>query len=170
MAEYWDRITSPICNLTVVVDHNGVVLAITFDDEDGPPHDPAGRAHDPSRCAHVCSQLSEYLAGRRSTFDLTVDPRGTEFQRRVWAKVAEIPFGQTTTYGTLASRLGNPDTVRAVGRANGANPIPILIPCHRVVGADGSLVGYGGGLGLKAALLRLEGARLPGDAQRRFDF
>jgi len=88
----------------------------------------------------------------------------------VWAAVREIPFGRTSTYGAVADRLGDPKMVRAVGRANGANPIPILIPCHRVVGAGGDLVGYGGGLPLKAALLELEGARLPGDMQRRFDF
>jgi len=169
MAEYWDRIESPFCDLTVVVDHNGVVLEIRFAD-DQTPSAPAGSVHDPSRCAHAIVQLEEYLAGNRRTFDLMIDPRGTDFQRKVWAVVGQIPYGTTSTYGAVASRLGDPKTVRAVGGANGANPIPIVIPCHRVVGADGSLVGYGGGLPLKTALLELEGARLPGDAQRRFDF
>ena len=169
MAEYWDRIESPFCDLTVVVDYNGVVLEIRFAN-DQTFSAPAGSAHDPSRCAHAIVQLEEYLAGDRRTFDLMIDPRGTDFQRRVWAMVGQIPYGTTSTYGAVASRLGDPKTVRAVGGANGANPIPIVIPCHRVVGADGSLVGYGGGLPLKTALLGLEGARLPGDAQRRFDF
>lgn len=169
MAEYWDRIESPFCDLTVVVDQNGVVLEIHFANDQAPSA-PAETVHDPSRCAHAISQLQEYLSGNRQTFDLMVDPRGTDFQRRVWAMVGQIPYGTTSTYGAVASRLGDPKTVRAVGGANGANPIPIVIPCHRVVGADGSLVGYGGGLPLKTALLGLEGARLPGDAQRRFDF
>lgn len=169
MAEYWDRITSPICDLAVVVDANGVVLRIHFVD-DGTVPEPAGAQRHPDRCEEATRQISEYLAGHRRSFSLSVDPGGTDFQRRVWSAVGEIPFGRTSTYGAVAERLGDPKTVRAVGRANGANPIPILIPCHRVVGADGDLVGYGGGLPLKAALLELEGARLPGDTQRRFDF
>ena len=169
MAEYWERITSPICDFTVVVDANGVVLRIHLA-ADGTLPDPAGAERDPVRCHEATRQLSEYLAGRRRSFSLSVDPVGTDFQRRVWAAVGEIPFGRTSTYGAVAARLGDPKMVRAVGRANGANPIPILIPCHRVVGAGGDLVGYGGGLPLKAALLELEGARLPGDMQRRFDF
>ena len=169
MAEYWERITSPICDFTVVVDANGVVLRIHLAADATLP-DPAGAERDPVRCHEAIRQLSEYLAGRRRSFSLSVDPVGTDFQRRVWAAVGEIPFGRTSTYGAVADRLGDPKMVRAVGRANGANPIPILIPCHRVVGAGGDLVGYGGGLPLKAALLELEGARLPGDMQRRFDF
>ncbi len=169
MAEYWDRITSPICDLTVVVDANGVVLRILLVDDESLP-DPGGAERHPVRCEEVTRQLSEYLAGRRRSFSLSVDPGGTDFQRRVWAAVGEIPYGRTSTYGAVAERLGDPKTVRAVGRANGANPIPIVIPCHRVVGADGNLVGYGGGLPLKSALLELEGARLPGDTQRRFEF
>lgn len=110
-------------------------------------------------------QLEEYFAGRRREFDLPLEPRGTEFQRRVWQRLTRIAYGDTTTYGALASDLGNPKGSRAVGLANGSNPIPIVIPCHRVIGADGSLTGFGGGLAIKSALLELERAaaqpRLP---------
>lgn len=101
-------------------------------------------------------QIDEYFAGTRREFDLPLDARGTEFQRRVWERLLHIPYGETTTYGALARELGDPGASRAVGLANGSNPIPIVIPCHRVIGADGSLTGFGGGLPIKAALLELE--------------
>lgn len=104
----------------------------------------------------TAEQLCEYFAGSRQTFDLPLEPRGTEFQRRVWNALCEIPYGETRSYGEIAQRVGNPKASRAVGMANHRNPIPILIPCHRVIGADGSLVGYGGGLGVKRYLLDLE--------------
>ena len=107
-------------------------------------------------------QLEEYFAGQRREFELPLEPRGTEFQRRVWQRLTQIAYGDTTTYGALADDLGNPNGSRAVGLANGSNPIPIVIPCHRVIGADGSLTGFGGGLAIKSALLELErGARQP---------
>jgi methylated-DNA-[protein]-cysteine S-methyltransferase len=112
--------------------------------------------HDPDALGEAAAQLGQYFAGERTGFDLELSPHGTEFQQRVWAMLREIPFGETTTYGTLADRLGNPRTVRAVGLANGRNPIAVIIPCHRVIGADGSLVGFGGGLERKRALLDLE--------------
>ena len=105
------------------------------------------------------AQLDEYFAGERREFDLPLDPRGTEFQRRVWQRLLHIDYGETTTYGALARELGDPGASRAVGLANGSNPIPIVIPCHRVIGADGSLTGFGGGLPIKAALLELERVR-----------
>ena len=108
--------------------------------------------------------------GRCRSFELDLAPSGTEFQQQVWDEVSRIPYGGTRSYGEVARRLRKPTAVRAVGTANGANPIPIVIPCHRVVGADGSLVGYGGGLDVKAALLEHEGVRLPTDAQLRFAF
>ena len=101
-------------------------------------------------------QLLEYLSGARRQFDLPFDLRGTAFQRMVWEAVAAIPYGETMTYGAIAARLGKPSAARAVGAANGANPLPIFVPCHRVLGADGSLTGYGGGLPIKRALLELE--------------
>ncbi|MCY1435576.1 Methylated-DNA--protein-cysteine methyltransferase [compost metagenome] len=108
----------------------------------------------------VVRQLDEYFAGKRQTFDLPLAPRGTQFQREVWQALLEIPFGRTTCYAELAERIGRPKAMRAVGAANGANPIAVIIPCHRVIGRDGSLTGYGGGLERKELLLRLEGAWL----------
>lgn len=102
-------------------------------------------------------QLQEYFAGRRQHFDLPLAAQGTGFQKQVWAALQQIPFGHTISYGELARRIGNEKAVRAVGLANGRNPISIVVPCHRVIGASGSLTGYGGGLERKAFLLKLEG-------------
>lgn len=101
-------------------------------------------------------QLSAYFAGKLREFDLPVVPDGTSFQRSVWKQLQKIPYGETISYAELARRIGNPKAVRAVGLANGSNPISIVIPCHRVIGSNGSLVGYGGGLPIKQALLSLE--------------
>jgi methylated-DNA-[protein]-cysteine S-methyltransferase len=101
-------------------------------------------------------QLREYFAGRRTEFDLPVEPAGTSFQRSVWRRLQEIPYGETISYGELARRVGKPQAARAVGAANGRNPIPIVIPCHRVIGSNGALTGFGGGLPIKEALLALE--------------
>ncbi|MCC6990443.1 MAG: methylated-DNA--[protein]-cysteine S-methyltransferase [Acidobacteria bacterium] len=106
--------------------------------------------------AEPVRQLKAYFAGRLRAFDLAVDPAGTAFQTRVWTALREIPYGETISYGELARRIGDPKAVRAVGLANGANPVSIVIPCHRVIGANGTLVGYGGGLPIKRALLSLE--------------
>ena len=104
-------------------------------------------------------QLVEYFRGERQEFDLPLAPSGTEFQRRVWQRLLAIEYGATTTYGALAQELGDPNASRAVGLANGSNPIPIIIPCHRVIGANGALTGFGGGLPVKSALLALERSR-----------
>jgi methylated-DNA-[protein]-cysteine S-methyltransferase len=104
----------------------------------------------------IAAQLREYFAGGRRRFEIQVEPRGTEFQRRVWRALLDIPYGETTSYGALAGRLGDVKATRAVGLANGANPIAIVIPCHRVIGAGGALTGFGGGLPTKRALLDLE--------------
>jgi methylated-DNA-[protein]-cysteine S-methyltransferase len=104
----------------------------------------------------AAEQLHAYFAGERERFDLSLSLNGTEFQRRVWAIVASIPYGTATTYGALADALGRPTAWRAVGAANGRNPLPIVIPCHRVVGVSGGLTGYGGGIERKRALLALE--------------
>jgi methylated-DNA-[protein]-cysteine S-methyltransferase len=101
-------------------------------------------------------QLKEYFAGKRADFDLPLAPEGTSFQRSVWERLREIPYGETISYGELAKRVGNPKASRAVGAANGCNPIPIVIPCHRVIGANGKLTGFGGGLPTKEKLLALE--------------
>ncbi|MBI3791706.1 MAG: methylated-DNA--[protein]-cysteine S-methyltransferase [Gemmatimonadetes bacterium] len=102
------------------------------------------------------AQLDRYFAGRLRTFDLPLAPQGTDFQRRVWTALTQIPFGTTTSYGAVARTIGLPEAVRAVGAANGQNPIPVIIPCHRVIGANGTLTGFGGGLPRKRFLLALE--------------
>ncbi len=104
-----------------------------------------------------CRQLDEYFAGERTVFDLRLAPRGTAFQRSVWQQLLEIPYGTTSTYMNVARALGREKAVRAVGAANGRNPIPIIIPCHRVIGSNGALVGFGGGIWRKEFLLRHEG-------------
>jgi methylated-DNA-[protein]-cysteine S-methyltransferase len=123
------------------------------DDELGEP-DPRGREAEPLKAA--ADQLFSYFAGELTRFDVPLAPHGSEFQKRVWAALQEIPYGRTESYGELAERIGSPGGARAVGLANGKNPIGIIIPCHRVVGADGSLTGYGGGLDRKKQLLDLE--------------
>jgi methylated-DNA-[protein]-cysteine S-methyltransferase len=119
---------------------------------------------DRAALADAAEQLRAYLAGELTVFDLPVAIDGSVFQQRIWRLLAEIPYGRTTSYGLLAARLGRPSASRAVGLANGRNPIPIVLPCHRVVGASGALTGYGGGLDRKRWLLDLEQrqARLPG--------
>jgi methylated-DNA-[protein]-cysteine S-methyltransferase len=106
--------------------------------------------------ADVRAQLSEYFAGARTEFDLALSIDGTPFERRVWSALTEIPYGETLSYGELARRLGQPSAARAVGLANGRNPISVIVPCHRVIGANGTLTGYGGGLERKRMLLELE--------------
>lgn len=111
----------------------------------------------------VHKALDEYFLGKRRSFDVRMSPRGTDFEQSVWSQLRSIPYGAVTSYGTIAAALGLVNGARAVGRANGANPIPIIIPCHRVIGGDGTLTGFGGGLPLKRALLELEGAIAPPD-------
>lgn len=111
---------------------------------------------DPEAAADAAMQLREYFAGQRTHFDLPLAAAGTPFQRRVWGELERIPYGETATYGEVARAIGKPGAPRAVGLANGRNPIAIVVPCHRVVGADGTLTGYGGGLDRKAWLLNLE--------------
>ncbi len=106
--------------------------------------------------AAACEQLQEYFAGTRKEFDLSLELSGTEFQVSVLEALQVIPYGQTTSYGAIAKQIGRPKAVRAVGAANGRNPIPIIVPCHRVIGSTGNLTGFGGGLDTKEALLRLE--------------
>jgi methylated-DNA-[protein]-cysteine S-methyltransferase len=111
---------------------------------------------DPAPFAGIKAQLADYFNGRRQAFDIALDPVGTPFQMRVWAALREIPYGRAVSYQWVAQRIGAPTAVRAVGAANGRNPIAIIIPCHRVIGKHGGLTGYGGGLDLKHRLLQLE--------------
>ncbi len=110
----------------------------------------------PAALAEAKRQLGEYFEGKRREFDLRLGAGGTEFQQRVWGELRRIPFGETISYGELAARIGKPTASRAVGAANGRNPLPVVVPCHRVIGSSGRLVGYGGGLTTKQALLDLE--------------
>lgn len=120
-----------------------------------------GYLQDDALVQPVAQQIIEYARGERKIFDVKLNPSGTEFQKKVWELLILIPFGETRTYGQLAAELGNPNASRAVGRANATNPISIIVPCHRVIGASGDLTGYAGGLDMKQRLLTLEGILKP---------
>ncbi|HEX4628201.1 MAG TPA: methylated-DNA--[protein]-cysteine S-methyltransferase [Gemmatimonadales bacterium] len=156
------RIASPVGEL-VLAASGPRLAAVYFPPSPGEPdwveddgRGPAGELLDRARW-----QLAEYFAGTRTTFDLPLGAVGTAFQRRVWDALLDIPYGTTLSYSELARRLGDQRATRAVGAANGRNPIPIIVPCHRVVGAHGELTGFGGGLDRKRWLLEHEGALLP---------
>jgi len=149
---------SPVGELTIVASDRGVV-AILWPDDD-PRRVPLGPAVPDAAhpiLADAVVQLREYFAGSRQAFDLPLDMRGTEFQRSVWHALTQIPYGETRSYLDLAKQLGNPAATRAVGAANGRNPVSIMVPCHRVIGSSGKLTGFAGGLEAKAHLLSLEG-------------
>lgn len=148
-------IDSPVGPLLLVGGPEGLA-EIRFTPEGETPAPEAAWQPDPETFAEVIAQLEEYFAGTRQDFTLKLDPHGTSFQRAVWAALETIPYGETIAYAELARRIGKPKAMRAVGAANGQNPLPIVIPCHRVIGSDGSLTGYGGGLPIKRALLDLE--------------
>jgi methylated-DNA-[protein]-cysteine S-methyltransferase len=141
-------VSSDLVNLAVTVEHDAVTEIRL--------HGRATRAPETPPERQVAQELSEYLGGRRACFTFHVAPSGTDFERRVWDALQQIPYGETRTYGEIAKRLGAPHGARAVGSANHKNPIPIVIPCHRVVRTGGGLGGYGGGLELKRKLLDLE--------------
>jgi len=153
----WTVIDSPIGELRLV-EHNGSITAIEF----SPFRDPDGRVRGARDDAHpllveTARQLTAYFAKELTEFDLPLAPIGSEFQQRVWKELVEIGYGETATYGEVAHRIGKTNAAsRAVGLANGSNPIPIVIPCHRVIGANGTLTGYAGGLERKQLLLGLE--------------
>ena len=154
----YDEIETPIGPLLAAADDGGL-RRIYFPERGGRARKPeAGWVRDPRPFRDLREQLAEYFAGRRRTFSLRLAPEGTEFQRETWRALTAIPYGETISYAELARRVGRPAASRAVGAANGANPLPIVVPCHRVIGADGSLTGFGGGLPIKRALLELEGA------------
>ncbi|HOZ25350.1 MAG TPA: methylated-DNA--[protein]-cysteine S-methyltransferase [Thermomonas sp.] len=151
------RIDSPVGPLMLAADDHGL-RHIEFRDNRHPVNRGDWHGGDNAILQATEAQLAEYFAGTRTRFDLPLAPRGTEFQLRVWQALARIPHGSTSTYAEQARAIGSPDAVRAVGAANGRNPLPIVLPCHRVIGTDGALVGFGGGLPVKEFLLRLEGA------------
>lgn len=150
---------SPLGPLLAYASDRGV-RAIVFSDSDparNGVHNEVVDAPDHEALCELSNQMEQYFAGTRRVFDLPLDPLGTEFQQQAWLALREIPFGETRSYGEQARAIGRPSAVRAIGGANGRNPLSIVVPCHRVIGASGELTGFGGGLHRKRALLELEG-------------
>jgi methylated-DNA-[protein]-cysteine S-methyltransferase len=160
-------IKSPIGELTLIASERGL-SAIHFNDEKSPRSHLNAAREDNAEPVLVEAerQLVEYFARKRKAFDLKLDFNGTEFQKRVWKILLDIPYGTTTSYARIAEQIGNPKATRAVGAANGRNPIAIIAACHRVIGSSGKLTGYAGGLKTKAKLLELEGRKLDGEPDR----
>jgi methylated-DNA-[protein]-cysteine S-methyltransferase len=149
---------SPVGTLTLTA-VDGRLTGLHMDGKRHAPTSSEDWERDDDGLAAVVDQLEAYFAGSRETFDVPLDLQGTDFQRRVWAGLLEIPYGETMSYGELARRVARPGASRAVGLANGRNPVAIIVPCHRVIGADGTLTGYGGGLDRKVWLLDHERSR-----------
>jgi methylated-DNA-[protein]-cysteine S-methyltransferase len=150
--------------MVTVVDEDGAVLLLEFLDSRSPQAVVAPLGPDvewsAAGCADVVAAVTAWFHGRREALErLRIRPAGSPFQLQVWAEVRKVPYGATSSYGEIAARIGRPGAARAVGRANATNPVCLVVPCHRIVGADGSLTGYGGGLATKAALLDLEAGR-----------
>ena len=148
---------TPIGELYVEASERGVCKALFVDKMSDKPN--AELCEDPSVCRHLdeaVMQLDEYFNGKRKEFDLQLDMIGTDFQKQIWQALSDIPYGEHCSYGDLAKAIGNPKSVRAVGAANGRNPVSIIVPCHRVIGKNGALTGYAGGLARKQWLLNLE--------------
>jgi len=163
MSYFYKEIPSPVGELKLVASDAALIAVLWENDRPNrvklgelilKPNHPVLRKTE--------KQLAEYFAGKRTGFELALAPEGTAFQRRVWDALLEIPFGETTSYGAIAQRIGRPAASRAVGAANGRNPIAIIVPCHRVIGANGALTGFGGGLPAKTFLLTHERAIRPG--------
>ena len=152
----YSTLTTPIGELMLTADDDGALTGVNLPNRHP---DPAGWERDDALLGDARRPLTEYFAGERTTFDLPLRPEGAPFQLRVWDALLRIPYGETASYGDLARELGHPTAARAVGAANGRNPIAIVVPCHRVIGANGSLTGYAGGLECKRALLDLEVGR-----------
>lgn len=159
------ELDSPVGPLLAAVDDDGALVFLQFttgasrDELEG---DLERRGfsvtRNKARCREVARQVREYFRGKRTEFDLELRPPGTKFQQRVWRELAKVPYGETVSYAQLARRARNPKAVRAVGRCNALNPIVVVLPCHRVIGSNGKLTGYGGGIPVKQKLLELEGA------------
>ncbi len=152
---YYDTQASPIGRLLLTASDRGLT-GVLMQDADGGPQPHSGWIHDPRRLANAATQLRRYFDGELRDFDLPLDLRGTPFQLEVWNALRDIPYAATASYGDIARAISRPNAVRAVGAANGRNPVAIIVPCHRVIGADGSLTGYGGGLPRKQFLLQHE--------------
>jgi methylated-DNA-[protein]-cysteine S-methyltransferase len=154
-------IASPLGTLTLTAS-DGSLTGVSMDGQKHVPEAPLGSRQDGAWFADVIAQLDAYFAGDLTRFDVPLRLAGTDFQCRVWSHLSDIPYGDTISYGELARRVGNPKASRAVGLANGRNPVSIIVPCHRVIGADGSLTGYGGGIERKTWLLDHEASARPG--------
>ncbi|MCP4750047.1 MAG: methylated-DNA--[protein]-cysteine S-methyltransferase [Proteobacteria bacterium] len=154
MKKYWFY-PAPFGDL-MLVGENGKIEQVNFPNRHRNASPPQDWLLDQDEFTDAVQQFKEYFSGRRRTFSLELNPVGTDFQKTVWRELEKIPYGATIHYGELADRIGNPKASRAVGAANGRNPIPVVIPCHRVIGKDGSLTGFGGGLEVKKFLLHLE--------------
>ncbi len=163
MNHSFDTFLTPVGEFSIAVDAAGAVVATAFGDERALRR----RFHadelvrDSGRVAEARTEVEEYFAGEREDFSVRLKPAGTAFQQSVWSALREIPFGETRSYGQLAALLGKPGAARAIGRANATNPICLIVPCHRVVGADGSLTGFAFGEAIKQRLLELESRRAP---------
>jgi methylated-DNA-[protein]-cysteine S-methyltransferase len=151
-------VESPIGPLTLMA-RAGRLTNLVMHDQVHAVSPPPGCDRDDDAFTGVATQLDEYFAGERTVFDVPMDLSGTDFQRAVWAQLCAIPYGRTISYGELARRVGNPRAARAVGSANGHNPVAVIVPCHRVIAGDGGIGGYGGGTDRKMLLLELEQAR-----------
>jgi len=156
---FYTRIDSPVGKLLLAADAQGLRQVSFESSKRAAPVQRQWRENN-SPFAEVIRQLQAYFGGQLREFKLRLAPEGTEFQLRVWNSLRTIPYGETISYAQLAQKIGNPQAVRAVGLANGCNPIPIIVPCHRVIGSDGSLTGFGGGLANKKILLALESRQL----------
>jgi methylated-DNA-[protein]-cysteine S-methyltransferase len=152
---FYTHVNSPL-GLILLVSDGKNLTGLNFQTEKRPIQIQPDWQEDDGPFAETIAQLQAYFAGERQDFDLPLAFRGTAFQQAVWQELQNIPYGQTTSYGELARRIGKPKAVRAVGAANGANPIPLVVPCHRVIGSNGRLTGYGAGLPIKEALLAHE--------------
>ena len=162
----YTHMPSPIGDLLLAGDGE-VIFLISFADGSKIKYAQAEWTCDAAPFAQAISQLQAYFAGELERFDLPIELRGTPFQVSVWEELSRIPFGSTLSYGELAQRIDRPKAVRAVGAANGANPVPVVVPCHRVIGSDGSLTGFGGGIERKKFLLTLEGVPVAAKARQR---
>ncbi len=163
MRQFYDTFSTPLGDFSVALNAAGAVIATAF----GGLDEVRGRfnadevARDPTRAGEVRREVSEYFAGTRRSFTVKLSPSGTPFQCSVWSALKRIPYGETRSYGQLAAEIGNPTAARAVGRANATNPICLIVPCHRVIGADGSLAGFAFGEEIKRRLLEHERALAP---------
>jgi methylated-DNA-[protein]-cysteine S-methyltransferase len=163
MRQFYDTFSTPAGDFSVAVDANGSVIATAFGGllELRERFSADEVIHDPLRLAPVRTELMEYFSSTRQRFTVKISPSGTPFQLGVWAALQKIPFGQTRSYGDLATAMGNPGAARAVGRANATNPICVIVPCHRVIGSDGGLTGFAFGDDIKRWLLAHEGVSSP---------